>query len=139
MTWKASSCPLTGKSTVSALFKSHNVPLIDLDILARKAVEPGTPSLKQIASHFGHDRVIRKDGTLDRDSLGSIIFGDERERKKLNAIVHPAVRRLMAVELVKCWLRGEKVAVVDAPLLVEAGLWRLCGRIVVVYWCGHQP
>jgi len=48
--------------------------------------------------------------------------------------VHPAVRRLLAWELVKCWFRGEKVAVVDAPLLIEAGLWKMCGAIVVVYW-----
>jgi len=52
----------------------------------------------------------------------------------LNSIVHPAVRRLLAWELLKNWIKGEKVCVVDAPLLIEAGLWRFCGAIVVVYW-----
>lgn len=52
----------------------------------------------------------------------------------LNSIVHPAVRRLLAWELIKCWFRGESVVVVDAPLLVEAGLWKFCGAVVVVYW-----
>lgn len=53
----------------------------------------------------------------------------------LNGIVHPAVRRVLAWEVCKAWLRGEKICVVDAPLLIEAGLWKMCGAIVVVYWC----
>lgn len=52
----------------------------------------------------------------------------------LNGIVHPAVRRLLAWELAKCWIKGEKMVVVDAPLLIEAGLWKFCGAVVVVYW-----
>ena len=66
--------------------------------------------------------------------MGSIVFNNEKERKVLNSIVHPAVRRLLAWELLKNWIKGEKVCVVDAPLLIEAGLWRFCGAIVVVYW-----
>lgn len=77
-------------------------------------------------------------GELDRAALGEIIFNNPDERKVLNGIVHPAVRRLMAKELVRCWLSGEKVAIVDAPLLVEAGLWKFCGKIIIVYWfVGH--
>lgn len=86
-----------------------------------------------MVSHFG-DEILHPSGELNREKLGSIIFGNEKERKVLNSIVHPAVRRLLAWELVKCWFRGEKVAVVDAPLLIEAGLWKMCGAIVVVYW-----
>ncbi|KAK4047670.1 Dephospho-CoA kinase cab5 [Microbotryomycetes sp. JL221] len=123
----------SGKSTVSSLIKSHNVPLIDLDILAREAVEPHSRALKQITQHFGKDIINQQDGTLNREKLGQIVFNDERQRKKLNSIVHPAVRRLLAWQLIKYWLRGERMAVVDAPLLIEAGLWRFCGAIVVVY------
>ncbi|GAA6006835.1 hypothetical protein JCM11491_003199 [Sporobolomyces phaffii] len=122
----------SGKSTVSSIFKAQHVPLIDLDVLARVAVEPNSYALSALVAHFGHD-ILRPDGTLDRDKLGQIVFSNERERKVLNSIVHPAVRRLLAWELLKNWLRGEKVCVVDAPLLIEAGLWRFCGAIVVVY------
>ncbi|GAA5983756.1 hypothetical protein JCM11641_001747 [Rhodosporidiobolus odoratus] len=122
----------SGKSTVTTLLKEHSVPVIDLDILARVAVEPDSYGLSALVAHFGQ-RILRDDGTLNREVLGGIVFNDEKERKVLNSIVHPAVRRLLAWELVKAWLRGERLCVVDAPLLTEAGLWRFCGSIVVVY------
>ncbi|KAJ8291567.1 Dephospho-CoA kinase [Rhodotorula toruloides] len=122
----------SGKSTVTSLLKSHAVPVIDLDILARVAVEPESYALSALVRHFG-DSILRPDGTLNREALGSIVFNNEKERKVLNSIVHPAVRRLLAWELAKAWLRGEKICVVDAPLLIEAGLWKMCGAIVVVY------
>ena len=120
---------------MSNLFKSHDVPVIDLDVLARVAVQPGSFALRSIVRHFGAERVLKPDGTLDREALGNIVFNDEKERRVLNGIVHPAVRRLLAWEVLKCWLRGQPICVVDAPLLIEAGLWRICGQIVVVYWC----
>ncbi|KAG6334465.1 hypothetical protein ID866_4627 [Astraeus odoratus] len=122
----------TGKSTVSSLFRTSGVPVIDADELARKAVAPGTRALSQIAAFFGPD-VILPDGSLDRKRLGSIVFNDEAKRKKLNAIVHPAVRRAMLWEVLKHWVRGERMCVLDVPLLIEGGLWRWVGCIVVVY------
>lgn len=125
----------SGKTSVSNLLKSpqYKVPLVDLDILAREVVEPGTSTLDKIRSAFG-DAVITPEGALDRPALGRIIFNNDKERKKLNAIIHPAIRRRLAWLLVKHWIRGEKLVVVDAPLLIEAGLWRFAGKIVLVYW-----
>lgn len=119
---------------MTQLLKDHKVPVIDLDVLARVAVEPDSYALSALVRHFGTD-ILREDGTLNREKLGGIVFNNDKERKVLNGIVHPAVRRLLAWELVKAWFRGEKLCVVDAPLLVEAGLWKTCGAIVVVYWC----
>jgi dephospho-CoA kinase len=116
------------------LLKAQGVPLIDLDILAREAVAPNSYALSALVSHFGQDILNPSDQALNREKLGSIVFNDEKQRRVLNSIVHPAVRRLLAWNLLKCWLRGERLAVVDAPLLIEAGLWRFCGAIVVVYW-----
>lgn len=125
---------LTGKSTVSALLETtHNLPLIDLDLLARLAVAPNSYALSALVAHFG-PTILLESGALNRQVLGDLIFADEKERKILNSIVHPAVRRLLAWELIKAWMRGEKVVIVDAPLLIEAGLWKFCGAIVVVYW-----
>lgn len=118
---------------MSTLLKSSNIPLIDLDLLARDAVAPGSYALSSLVSHFGSE-ILFDDATLNRAALGDIVFKDEKERRVLNGIVHPAVRRLLAWELLKAWFRGEKVCVVDAPLLIEAGLWKACGAIVVVYW-----
>lgn len=123
----------TGKSTVSALLKSHGVPIVDADVLARQVVEPGTRAYTQIVSYFGED-ICHPDRTLDRPKLGKLVFNDAEKRKKLNSIVHPAVRMAMVKQVVLCWLKGKKICVLDVPLLVEAGLWKWVGKIVVVSW-----
>ncbi|EJF66191.1 CoaE-domain-containing protein [Dichomitus squalens] len=122
----------TGKSTVSALLRARNVPIVDADVLARKVVEPGTPALSAIVRVFGPD-VLLPDGTLDRPKLGRIVFADEEKRRKLNAIVHPAVRREMFWSVLRHWWRGERLCVLDVPLLIEGGLWKWVGKVLVVY------
>lgn len=62
------------------------------------------------------------------------MFNDEGKRKQLNGIVHPAVRKAMFWSVVRCWVRGERICVLDVPLLIEGGLWKLVGKVVVVYW-----
>ncbi|KAJ7031129.1 dephospho-CoA kinase-domain-containing protein [Mycena alexandri] len=122
----------TGKSSVSNLLKSKQIPVVDADILARQVVEPGTPALAKIVSFFGPE-ILQSDGTLDRKKLGSVIFNDEVKRRKLNSIVHPAVRRAMLWGVIKHWLRGSKYCILDVPLLIEGGLWKLVGQVVVVH------
>jgi dephospho-CoA kinase len=124
----------TGKSTVSTQLATRGIPVIDADLLAREVVRPGSRALKKIISTFGRE-VLQEDGTLDRAKLGAIVFRDEEERRKLNAIIHPAVRWGMAMGVLKCWLRGERVCVLDVPLLIETKLYLWVGRVVVVYWC----
>ncbi|KAF9488507.1 CoaE-domain-containing protein [Pleurotus eryngii] len=121
----------TGKSTVSKLVGEAGIPIIDADVLARKVVEPGTRTLKRIVAEFGED-ILLGDGQLDRKKLGGIIFGDEGKRRALNGIVHPAVRWEMLVGVVKCWIRGHRVCVLDVPLLIEGGLWKWVGKVAVV-------
>jgi dephospho-CoA kinase len=115
------------------LLTQHGLPLIDADVLAREVVEPKTAGFKSIVRHFGPDRVLKEDGTLDRAALGEIVFNDPEERKWLNGVIHPAVKKAMVNRLIGYWLRGEWCVVVDVPLLIEAGLWRWVGEVVVVY------
>lgn len=123
----------TGKSTVSRQLAARNIPVIDADILARDVVRPGTQALNKIVSTFGPD-ILKEDGTLDRTKLGFIVFQDEEQRRKLNAIVHPAVRSAMILRILKYWLRGERVCVLDVPLLIESKIYQWVGKVVVVYW-----
>lgn len=118
---------------MSNLFRSHRIPVIDADVLAREVVQPGTKGLAQIVAYFGFE-VLLPDGNLDRKKLGAIIFNDETKRKKLNSIIHPTVSRAIFWNVFRCWLRGEKLCVVDVPLLIEGGLWKWMGNVVVVYW-----
>ncbi|KAH8117394.1 CoaE-domain-containing protein [Phellopilus nigrolimitatus] len=120
----------TGKSTVSSLFKSHSVMVVDADIIARQVVLPGTRTHSQIVAYFGNG-ILHPDGSLDRPKLGAVIFGDEQKRRQLNSIVHPAVRRAMLWEVIKGWVRGERYCVIDVPLLIETGLYKCVGKVIV--------
>ena len=130
----------TGKSTVSTLLRQepYSFPIIDADVLARQAVEPGTHAFDAILRTFGQDLALRDESGkitgLDRTALGKRVFsGDEAARKKLNGIVHPAVRSLMAKAVIWEWLvRGSRVVILDIPLLFESGLDRFVGLSVVV-------
>ena len=119
----------SGKSTVSALLADRGAVVIDYDLLAREAVEVGTPALAQIVERFGPG-VLRPDGALDRPALGAIVFGDDEARRDLEAITHPAIGEL-------AWARDEaapagSILVHDHPLLVETGLAGLMDFVVVV-------
>ncbi|ORX38072.1 dephospho-CoA kinase-domain-containing protein [Kockovaella imperatae] len=123
----------SGKSTVSSLLSKRQIPIIDADILARQVVEPGTGGFRALVDHFGADRILNEEGGLDRSALGDIVFHDADQRRWLNGVIHPRVRREMVKGLLRCWLRGEWVVVVDVPLLIEAGFWKWVGEVVVVY------
>ncbi|MGQ2911872.1 dephospho-CoA kinase [Aeromicrobium sp.] len=119
----------SGKSTVSARLSELGAVVVDYDLLAREAVEPGSAALEAIGARFGDD-VIAPDGTLDRPALGSVVFADEQARRDLEAITHPAIRELAAARVAQA--PAEAVVVHDHPLLVEMGMAGQCDTVVVV-------
>ncbi|MCS0790518.1 dephospho-CoA kinase [Cytobacillus firmus] len=122
----------SGKSTVSSLLIEKGYTVIDADIEARLAVEKGEEAYQEIVRHFG-ERVLLKDGSIDRAELGSIIFHDEKERKALNSIVHPAVRKRMTAKKEQAISRNEQMIILDIPLLFESKLQYMCDRTLLVY------
>jgi dephospho-CoA kinase len=116
----------SGKSEVSRRLAEHGAVLIDADVAAREVVVPGSPGLARIAETFGAG-VLRPDGSLNRERLGEIVFGDPELRVKLNEIVHPQVREWMqAAEQAAVRAAGDAqalagpVVVHDVPLLAES-------------------
>ncbi|WP_264738733.1 dephospho-CoA kinase [Cytobacillus firmus] len=122
----------SGKSTVSSLLIEKGYNVIDADIEARLAVEKGEEAYQEIVRHFG-ERVLLKDGSIDRAELGSIIFHDEKERKALNSIVHPAVRKRMTAKKEQAISRNEQLIILDIPLLFESKLQYMCDKTLLVY------
>lgn len=119
---------------MSKLLASHGIPIVDADVLAREVIEPGTSGYKLVVNHFGPDRVTLDDGiSLNRAAIGDIVFNDPDERKWLNGVIHPRVRKEMVNRTIKYWLKGHWCIVVDVPLLIEAGLWKWVGEVVVVF------
>ncbi|WP_079510007.1 dephospho-CoA kinase [Mesobacillus jeotgali] len=122
----------SGKSTVSSMFTELGITVIDADIEARLAVEPGEQAYNDIVSHFGKG-ILDEDGTINRPALGAIIFNNEEKRLLLNSIVHPAVRERMAEKRQAAEAANEKAVVMDIPLLFESRLTSLVEKIIVVF------
>lgn len=126
----------SGKSTVSNLMKELGITVIDADIEARLAVEPGEKAYRQIVEHFGRE-ILLEDGNINRAKLGEIIFNQEEERMTLNGMVHPAVKERMNRKKEAAIEQGDSIIVMDIPLLFESELTDLVDQIIVVYVDAH--
>lgn len=122
----------SGKSTVARFFEELGARRIDADLLAREALEPGSPGWEETVSRFGRD-ILLPDGRIDRKGLAARIFADAAERRALEAIVHPRVREAARRRLAEI-ARAEDAAIVllEVPLLFETGMDRDCDRVIVV-------
>jgi dephospho-CoA kinase len=109
----------TGKSYVARHLAAAGVPVVDADLLARAAVAPGSAGLSAVRARFG-EAVIAPDGGLDRSALADLVFGDDRARADLEAIVHPTVRAGIN-RFFDDLPPSIPFAVADIPLLFETG------------------
>lgn len=119
----------SGKTSVSDIFSELGVPVIDTDLVARQLTARDGAALPEIRSAWG-ESVMRPEGELDRDALRRRIFTDPEERRRLEAILHPLIRRQVVAELAAL---DAPYVVVVIPLLVETGNYReLLDRVLVV-------
>ena len=110
----------TGKSFCLGVLAAAGVPTIDADRLAHDAVAPGTPGHAAVVTRFGAG-IVTPDGAIDRPALGRIIFGDDRARRALEAMIHPSVYRAVERWFAELGDRAEPLGVADIPLLYETG------------------
>ena len=109
----------TGKSSVAAFLAEHGAEVIDADQLARDAVAPGTTALQRIVELFGHQALL-PDGSLNRQAVRDKVFNEPAKRQQLEAILHPAIKELALQQIEQARIRGSRVVVYMAPLLIEA-------------------
>jgi len=119
----------SGKSTVSALLAERGAVIIDADAIVHELQAPGEPVLAAMVERFGSE-ILDSTGALRRQAVADIVFNDPDALADLGAIVHPAVhaeieRRLQAEA------DGNRVVVLDVPLLVESGRSDMGGLLVV--------
>ena len=118
----------SGKTTVADLFAARGVPVIDTDVIARDVVEPGTPALAAVVEAFGIE-VLGADGRLDRRRMRERIFSDAGARRRLEGILHPAIRAEMAR---RSRAAGGPYQVLVIPLLAEGGRRDHVDRVLLV-------
>lgn len=110
----------TGKSTVAAMLAAKGGVHLNADAIVHELQQPGNDVFKAMVKHFG-EGVVAADGSLDRQAVADIVFGDESQLSKLNELVHPAVRREMHRR--REALKGSgKTVICEIPLLVEGRL-----------------
>ncbi|RPI50959.1 MAG: dephospho-CoA kinase [Deltaproteobacteria bacterium] len=110
----------SGKSTVGKMLSEQNFPVIDTDKLAREVVEPGKPALKKLVKIFGAE-ILRDDETLDRQRMLEMMLTDDSTRQLVENIIHPYVFKRMDQILRQLADSGNKVVIVEVPLLFETG------------------
>src|SRR5438270_8337538 len=109
----------SGKSTVAGILRELGAAVIDADEATHAVYEPGTAGFEAVVREFGES--IVRDGRIDRERLGRLVFNDEESRRRLNAIVHPLVREWMAARTAEAIEGGAQVVVQEVPLLYENG------------------
>ncbi len=121
----------SGKSEVSRRLAARGCFVIDADVLARRVVQPHTPTLAALVERFS-DAILNADGSLNRAALAAVAFATPETTAALNAIVHPAVIVLLKEELAAACAREEQTVVLDVPLLFQTGLESLCDVTLAV-------
>lgn len=119
----------TGKTTVANMFKALGAVLLDADTMAHKTLKKNTSSYKKIVKVFGR-RILDKSGRIDRQELADITFRNKSLIRKLCSIIHPLV--IEEIEKSIANARDSRAIVIDAPLLIEAGLQKKADYLVVV-------
>ena len=118
-----------GKSTAANTFRRLRVPVFDADAAVRRLQGRGGAAVRPIEAAFPG---TTKDGRVDREALRSRVLGDPAALKRLERIVHPLVRRAEQAFLAAARRRGERLAVLDIPLLLETGGRRHVDEVIVV-------
>ncbi len=118
----------SGKSQVSALLEDHGCFIIDLDVIAREVVEPGTAGLNELIENFGK-AILSNDGTLNRKYLRDELFKKGRNRALIEKVLHPKILQKMQAAM-DAYTHG--IVIIVVPLLVEKNLWKPFDRAIVV-------
>jgi dephospho-CoA kinase len=125
----------TGKSAVARMLAGLGAHTIDADQAAHDAMRHGTPTWQAVVDAFGR-AILAPDGEVDRKRLGEIVFADPAALRRLEAIVHPAVGWAVGEAIAAA---AERVVVVEAIKLIEAGMHRACHALwVTTYPAGVQ-
>lgn len=121
----------SGKSAVSSICVSNDIPIVDCDYITRQVQMPGTPCAQRIFQTWPSTR--NSDGTINREALGTIIFSDARERQRLNSLMRPYLFSAIVKATFKaCWTARTPFVILDIPLLYESGIFRRIAAVEVV-------
>lgn len=118
----------SGKSRVCELFSDLGIDIVNADEIAHQITQINTPCYQSIIEHFGKV-ILKKDKTLDREKLKTVIFQNTTEKKWLEDLLHPLIWQ----ELNKAANNSASPYVIlEIPLLIEVGSHPMIDRVLVV-------
>ena len=118
----------SGKTTVSKMFSHLGAYVIDADEICHGLLMPSKDAYRTLVRSFGAS-ILKRNRRIDRKKLGELVFKKKSNLKLLNRIVHPEAIKEIDKEIRK---NRKKTIVIDAPLLVESGLYKKLDKIVVL-------
>lgn len=126
----------SGKSTVAEEMKRRNIPVIDCDQLYHSLISGASPCTAALIARFGQ-KIENESGGIDRAVLSHIVFEQSEEGRRaladLNAITHRHVTDALMQQLAALKAEGTRVAVLDAPTLIESGIHQRCDFVIAVH------
>lgn len=124
-----------GKSAILDYLKNKpDTKVMLADEIAHELMVPGTQCYDRLKAEFGTEDIYQKDGFFDRIKLAQVIFSDDEKRKKLNGIVHPAVRKYVIGQAAYERKEGRiKILVLEAALLIEEHYDEICDELWYIY------
>ena len=120
-----------GKSTVTAVFAAHGVPLADADQISREILLPGSPLLPALAERFGGD-ILAPDGSLNRRLLADRAFATPEGKAALDSLTHPEILRRIRAARQAALDAGAPLFVLDGAVIVGTAAQAECDRLCVV-------
>lgn len=118
----------SGKSEVSRRFEKLGIKVVDADVVAREVVNIGSVALSAISAHFGQD-ILNADGSLNRAQLRSRIFENPNEKRWLENLLHPIIRKEIVTQLARS---KTPYTILSSPLLLETKQDELVDRVLVI-------
>ena len=120
-----------GKGEVASVLRSLGAVVINADLEVHRLYRKGTEGWRRVVSFFGRG-ILDEAEEVDRQRLGQLVFADPAALEHLNVALHPLAREAVGAQLAKWEQEGQTVAVVEAPLLLEAGWHDLVDEVWVV-------
>lgn len=120
-----------GKSEAAQMFKDLGATILDADYIGHQCLETDEDCIRKVKRQFGHD--VFKNEKIDRSALAKIVFNNVEDRRKLEEIIHPIIRRRILDEIGNAQQKNNVgVFIVEAALLIEAGWYKWVDRVIVV-------
>ncbi|MDR0799976.1 MAG: dephospho-CoA kinase [Endomicrobium sp.] len=120
----------TGKSESAKHFKALGTYTIDADAISHELTSKGMPVSNELVKSFGSG-ILCSDGTLNRKKLADIIFSDKKAKLSVEKIIHTHI--ISRINKIILHNVNKHNIVIDAPLLFEVGLNKMCDKVVVVW------